>query len=187
MTHDDLLPDSPVTPEEAEAARRLAEALEGGDPLSADPDALSAARLIASVGEAARPADEIRPRRLRRALVAEASGRARRRRQALGLAAAAALAAGLLLPLSRHLATPTTEALLAAREREARAAVERLAAASPDADAFTLAAATVASARRREIWSDLSEERLEALGRASSPGSLLPSSHTTEPTPGGRS
>ncbi|MCE7960166.1 MAG: hypothetical protein DYH06_19845, partial [Acidobacteria bacterium ACB2] len=71
MTHEDPIPGSPAGPEEAEAARRLAEALEGGDPFAADAEALAAARLIASV--AGDEVDDVAARRLRRALVAEAS------------------------------------------------------------------------------------------------------------------
>lgn len=185
MTHDDPLPGSPATPEEAEAARRLAEALEGGDPLAADPEALAAARLVASVARDG--VDEVAARRLRRALVAEASGRSRLLRRASGLAAAAAVAAGLLVPLLTRGPAPVGEALLDERERAARAAVGSLAAADPPSDPVAAATTTVASARRREIWSGISDARLESLGRALASASDLPSAHDPEPTPGGRS
>ncbi|KAA0256585.1 MAG: hypothetical protein EDX89_00340 [Acidobacteria bacterium] len=185
MTHEDPIPGSPAGPEEAEAARRLAEALEGGDPFAADAEALAAARLIASV--AGDEVDDVAARRLRRALVAEASGRSRLLRRASGLAAAAAVAAGLLLPLLSRRPAPAGEALLDERERAARTAVGSLTAAAREADALRVATSTVASARSREIWSDLSDARLESLGRELATGSGSPSSHVPGPTPGGRS
>lgn len=120
MSERDPLRNQPVTPEEVEAAERLARALDGQDTADVDPEALQAAWLLQSLdaGE-----DEVASRRLRTALVAEVRGARRSAALARRGLLAAGVAAGVLLGvLWRHGSVRNRE-LLAEREREAGRAV----------------------------------------------------------------
>lgn len=149
-----------VSVAEAEAARRLAEALDGKDATGADPEALAAVRLLASLQD--RPKDEVGRRRggldVTARVVAAARGRLIRR-LLVPLAATLVLSAGLL---GRRLApVHVSEDLLAAKEAAARQAFAALA---TDVD-------DLRSARAESLLADLSDRRFEAIraSRLSSP------------------
>ena len=117
-----------VSEAEVEAARSLADAIEGGDGAGADAGALAAVRLLAALRGS--PADELAARRGALA-AADALRAAARRRRAVRLlaplAAALVLAAG-VAGGRRVLPVRVANDVLAAREAEARAALEGLAA-----------------------------------------------------------
>ncbi|MRR11529.1 hypothetical protein EG835_03420, partial [bacterium] len=125
MNRDDL-ETGPATAAEAEAARRLAEALEGGDGAGADVEALAVIRLLASLRE--HPRDELAARRGGAGAASALRAEARKRlavRLLAPLAAALVLAAGLA---GRRVVSPAaSETTLAEREARARAALAELA------------------------------------------------------------
>jgi hypothetical protein len=146
--------DEPVSAEEAAAARSLAEALEGGDGSGADPDALAAARLLASLRES--PSDDLAARKgaLRVAEAARTAARRRKARRFLApLAAAVVLAAA--LAGRRPSGASVTEDLLVQREAAAREALEELVSDSPDANAE----------RAHALLDQVTESRFEKLRR----------------------
>jgi hypothetical protein len=181
---DSIDPLAPATPDEQEAARRLAEALEGRG--AADAEALAAARLLQSSSASE---DDLGARRLRTKLVAAAARRGARL-FARGLAAAAALlvAAGLVALLTRHrdVAPTTSTARLDQREAEAKAALARLLV-TEEGPVETLTS-SLASTRFADRVDSLRESRLTRLGASSIfPTSAGSSSRSPEPTLGGQS
>ena len=184
--------DAPATPEEAQEARRLAEAIEGGRAEGADPEALAVVRLLESVAPAAE--NEVGARGLRTRLVRSGAAQPRlfalRRVAAVAAIAAAALAGALLLRSQAH----TGASALAAREEAARAAVAAVVGSwGSDAGSSTRIAAVSERLWRERLVDRPESERLEQLasesssatatdGKASSTGSTR-----TNPTPGGSS
>ena len=163
-----------VSEAEAEAARKLAEAIERGDGSGADSEALAVVRLLASLRE--RSGDELAARRGALA-AAEALRAAARKRRAVRLlaplAAVLVLAAGLVA--SRRVPPiRVAEDVLAAREAEARAALEGLVSdpsAYRAARADALLAGLTASrfdSYRRERWAGAAE----SLAPSPSPGGI---------------
>lgn len=140
--------------EERQAARRLAEALEGGDPAGADPEALAAARLLASLREI--PRDVLAARRGAHRAVSEARAASRRRRSRrflVPLAAALVLAAGLAGRRVRPIRV--REDVLAEREVAARRALAALTSRDDDAR----------EERARALLARLAGTRFETLRR----------------------
>lgn len=171
MNRDDL-ETGPVTAAEAEAARRLADAIEGGDGAGADAESLAAVRLLASLG--AHSGDEVAARRgaARAASVLRAAARKRLAVRVLApLAAALVLAAG----LSGRRAVPPAglEETLAEREARARVALSSLAA---DPSGFR-------SDRAESLLARLSESRFESYRRERA--STLGESGASKPGPRG--
>ena len=169
MNRDDL-ETGPVTAEEAEAARRLADALEGGDGAGADVESLAVVRLLASLRE--HPADELAARRgaARAALALRAEARKRIAVRVLApLAAALILAAG--LSGRRPVPPAASEVTLAEREAQARAALARLA---TDPSGFR-------SDRAEALLAKLSESRFDSYRRKRS--SALGESGAPKPVP----
>ena len=124
MNRDDL-ETGPATAAEAEAARRLADAIDGGDGAGADAEALAVTRLLSSLR--AYPGDELAARRgaARAALALRVAARRRLAFRILApLAAALVLAAG--LSGRRSVPPAASEVTLAAREAQARAALADL-------------------------------------------------------------
>lgn len=169
-----------VSEAEAEAARRLADALEGGDGAGADAEALAAVRLLSSLGE--RPGDDLAARRgaAGAALAVRAASRRRLAVRLLApLAAALVLAAG--LAGSRRSVSPhVPDEVLAAKEAEARAALESLA---TDPAGFR-------EARADSLLAGLSASRFDAYRRERSSG--IAGTAASQPSPretptGGRS
>ncbi len=153
MNRDDL-ETGPVTAAEAEAARRLADALEGGDGAGADAESLAVVRLLASLRE--HPADELAARRgaARAALAFRAEARRRLSVRVLApLAAALVLAAG--LSGRRPVPPADSEVTLAEREAQARAALATLAA-DPSGFRFD---------RAESLLAKLSESRFDSYRR----------------------
>lgn len=144
----------PVSAAEAEAARRLADALDGGDGAGADAEALAVTRLLSSLR--AYPVDELAARRgaASAALALRAAARKRRAVRLLApLAAALVLAAGLS---GRRAVSPAgLEETLAAREARARAALSSLAA---DPSGFR-------SDRAVSLFAQLAESRFDSYRR----------------------
>ena len=169
-----------VSEAEAEAARKLAEALEGGDGAGADAGALAAVRLLASLRE--RPGDDLAVHR-GAALAAQAVRSATRRRVAVRLltplAAALVLAAG--LAGSRWAVSPRVpDDVLATREAQARAALESLA---TDPSGYR-------EARADALLAGLAASRFDSYRRERSSGTA--GTTATQPSPretpsGGRS
>ena len=143
-----------VTAAEAEAARRLADAVDGGDGAGADAGALAAVRLLASLRE--QPGDELAARRGAADAVFALRAAARRRlvvRVLAPLAAALVLAVGLA---GRRAVPPrATEELVAGREAQARAAIASLAG---DPSGFR-------SVRAESLLARLSESRFDSYRR----------------------
>lgn len=144
-----------VTEAEDRAARRLAEALDGGDGAGADAEALAVVRLLSALRD--RPGDDLAARR--GALAAEAALRAEARKRrvvhllaplAAALVLAAGLAGGRRVPPIR-----VAEEVLAARQAEARAAVARVASAS----------SSLRAARTEALLAELSASRFDAYRR----------------------
>lgn len=144
-----------VSEAEVEAARSLADAVEGGDGAGADAEALAAVRLLAALRE--KPGDALAARRGALA-AAEALRAAARRRRAVRLlaplAAALVLAAG-LAGGRRVLPIRVADDALAAREAAARAAVEGLVA---DPAGFR-------AARSEALLADLAASRFDTYRR----------------------
>jgi hypothetical protein len=167
----DELETGPTTAAEAEAARRLAEALDGGDGAGADAQALAVARLLASLRE--HPWDEVAARRgaARAASALRAEARKRLAVRVLApLAAALVLAAG--LSGRRPVPPPVSEVTLAEREAQARAALANLAA---DPSGFR-------SNRAESLLAKLSGSRFDSYRRERV--STLGESGETKPVPG---
>jgi hypothetical protein len=177
---DDGTGNEAVSEAEAEAARRLAEAVEGGDGSGADAETLAVVRLLASLRE--RSGDELAARRGALA-AAEALRAAARKRRAVQLIAplaatlvlAAGLAGGRRVPPVR-----VAEDVLAAREAEARAALEGLVSDPSE----------VRTARADALLAGLSASRFDTYRRERSAGAA--ESAATSPSPretpsGGRS
>jgi len=193
MNGEDRFVEQSVTAEEVQAARALADVIEGKAEDGADVEALAVVRLFEALSASA--TDETATRRLRNELAARAT-----RRPRAGLARhAAAIAAGigfaaLLGALLLRSSVRTRESVLAAREGAARAAVAEVAGSW---------GSTVESSRRivavsERQWSfrlsdQLDSERLEQLAGGSSAGSTnsrgpaAPALTRTVPTPGGPS
>ena len=169
-----------VSEAEAEAARNLAEAIDGGDGAGADAEALAVVRLLASLQE--RPGDELAARRgaLAAAQALRAVARKRRAARLLApLAAALVLAAG-LAGGRRVLPIRVGEDVLAAREAEARAALEGLVSDPSE----------VRTARADALLADLAAGRFDTYRRERSAGTaeLAATRPSTSATPaGGRS
>ncbi len=171
MNRDDL-ETGPGTPAEAEAARRLADAIDGGDGAGADAEALAVTRLLASLR--AHPGDELAARRgaARAALALRAVARKRFAFRVLApLAAALVLAAGLA---GRRSVPPAgLEETLAAREAQARAALSSLAA---DPSGFR-------SDRAESLLAQLAESRFDSYRRERA--TTVGESGATKPVPSG--
>jgi hypothetical protein len=169
-----------VSPIEAEAARRLAGALEGAPVAGVDETVLAIALMI-TAARGGVVADELGSARLRRQLLAAAAHRRARRFARRAAAAAAvvvfAVAAGVLL-LARPQRTD-----LAAREAAARAAVARVLR-EPGAEGDVLALhLALASARRDRLMSDLESSRFDAMRRRFAESELVAGSAAQEPVP----
>jgi hypothetical protein len=184
----------PVTSEEAQAARRLAEAIDGGATVGADPEELAVVRLLEAVSGAA-ASDEIAARRLRNELTARASRR-RRLGTARRIAAVAAAVAGVTLLsvfLLRSSVRPS-ESVLVAREEAARAVVVEVAGAWQTRYEPSRRIAAVSEEQWRLRFADqLDSERFQQLATESSAdstndrGQATSPSTRTIPTPGGSS
>ena len=160
----------PVTATEAEAARRLAEAIDGGNGAGADAEALAVARLLSSLR--AYPGDELAARRgaAHAALAFRAAARKRLAFRALApLAAALVLAAG--LSGRRSFPPAASEVTLTERETQARAALARLAA---DPSGFR-------SDRAGSLLARLTESRFDSYRRERA--SALETVHAPKPAP----
>lgn len=150
----DGLETGPAIAAEAEAARRLADAIDGGDGAGADAEALAVTRLLASLR--AYPGDELAVRRgaARAALAFRVAARRRLAFRILApLAAALVLAAG--LSGRRTVPPAASEVTLAEREAEARAALALLAA---DPSGFR-------SDRAESLLARLAESRFDSYRR----------------------
>jgi hypothetical protein len=162
-----------VSEAEAEAARKLAEAVEGGDGAGADAEALAVVRLLASLRE--RPGDELAARRGALA-AAEALRAATRKRRAVRLlaplAATLVLAAGLAAG-RRVVPNRVAEDVLAAREAQARAALAGLVSGPSE----------VRTARAVALLAGLSASRFDTYRRERSAGTAELA--TTRPSPRG--
>ena len=166
----DELETGPVTAAEAQAARHLADALDGGDGAGADAEALAVTRLLASLGE--HPRDELAARRGAARAASALRTEARKRlavRLLAPLAAALVLAAG--LSGRRGVPPAASEVTLAEREAEARAALARLAA---DPSGFR-------SDRAESLLAKLSESRFDSYRRERA--SALGESDASKPVP----
>ena len=169
MSRDDL-ETGPVTAVEAQAARRLADAVDGGDGAGADAEALAAVRLVASLRRRPRGAPPARRGATRAALALRAAARRRFAVRVLApLAAALVLASG--LAGRRAVPALAAEKLVAEREEEARAVIASLA---NDASGFR-------SARAELLFARLSESRFEAYRRERA--ASLVASGVTKPVP----
>lgn len=152
-------PYGPPSAREMEEARRLAEALEGGNADFVDPEALAVARLLAALGQS--PLDELASRRgaAQVARLAQKASRRRGLRKLLApLAAAIVLAAGIA---GRRPGGPTvSEELLASREAAARKALAALVSGPEE----------LAEQRSRQLIGRLSSNRFDDLRRRRAAG-----------------
>jgi hypothetical protein len=169
----------PVTAAEAEAARRLADAVDGRDGAGADAESLAAVRLLASLREY--PGDELAARR-GAARAASALRAAARKRLAVRILAPLAAALVLAAGLSGRRAVPPRglEETLAEREAQARAVLASFAA---DPSGFR-------SDRAESVLARISVSRFDSYRRERS--AVLETVRTTKPVPsetpsGGRS
>ena len=184
----------PVTSEDVQAARRLAEAIDGGATAGADPEELAVVRLLEAVSGAA-ASDEIATRRLRSGLTARATRRLRlgTARRAAAVAAAVAGVTLLSVFLLRSSARPSASVLVA-REEAARAAVVEVAGPWQARYEPSRRIAAVSDQQWRLRFADqLDSERFQQLASESMAGSTngrgqatSPSTRTI-PTPGGSS
>jgi len=194
MNGNDRFVEPPVTSEEVQAARRLAEAIDGGLTGAADPEELAVVRFLEAVSGAA-ASDEIAARRLRNELTARAS-----RRPQLGtvrrVAAVAAAVAGVTLLSVFLLRSPArpTDSVLVAREEAARAAVVEVAGSWGAQYEPNRRIVAVSEQQWRLRFADqLDSERFQQLASESSAGSTndreqaTSPSKRTIPTPGGSS
>ena len=164
--------DATVSEAECEAARSLADAVEGGDGAGADAEALAAVRLLSALRGSS--GDELAARRGALAAAAALRAAARRRRSVrvlAPLAAALVLAAG-LVGGRRVLPIRVANDVLAAREAEARAALEGLAA---DPSGFR-------AARSEALLADLAANRFDTYRRERAPAT---EAAATSPSPRG--
>jgi hypothetical protein len=179
LSERDLPNGRPVTAREAEAAQRLAEALEGGEPAGVDRAALAAARLLQAMYPSA---DHLSRQRMRTELVRAAarthtSVTVRRRILAAAAVVAVVVCAGILW----RLAVPPTQNRVAERERAARSAVAAVAEWDVDASAAARLDSTfdrqwrnrLALKLERERASELSEQEA-ASGRSTENGNAKP-------------
>ncbi len=184
----------PVTSEEAQAARRLAEAIDRGATAGADPEDLAVVRFLEAVSGAA-ASDEIAARRLRYELTARATHRPQlgtvRRVGAVSVAVAGVTLLSVFL--LRSSARPT-QSVLVAREEAARAAVVEVAESWGARYEPSRRIVAVSEQQWRLRFADqLDSERFRQLASESSAGSTndrgqatFPSKRTI-PKPGGSS
>jgi len=194
MNGNDRFVEPPVTSEEVQAARRLAEAIDSGATSGADPEELAVVRFLEAVSGAA-ASDEIAARSLRNELTARASRRLRvgTVRHIAAVAAAVAGVALLSIFFLRSSARPS-ESVLVAREEAARAAVVEVAGSWGAQYEPSRRIAAVSEQQWRLRFADqLDSERFEQLASESSAGftnhrgQVTSPSTRTIPTPGGSS
>ena len=194
MNGNDRFVEPPVTSEEVQAARRLAEAIDSGATSGADPEELAVVRFLEAVSGAA-ASDEIAARSLRNELTARASRRLRvgTVRHIAAVAAAVAGVALLSIFFLRSSARPS-ESVLVAREEAARAAVVEVAGSwGAQVEPSRRIAAVSEQQWRLRFADQLDSERFEQLASGSSAGStsdwgqVTSPSTRTIPTPGGSS
>jgi hypothetical protein len=186
--------ESPATAEDLQAARRLADAVEGGMAVAADVEALGVARLLETVSKPG-VSDNLAARRLRNELTARAGGRPRLRsaRSIVPIAAAVAGVAFLSVFFWRSPAR-TSDGVLAARQETARAAVVAVATSWAANDALSRRLAAVSEQQwRSRLTTMIDRGRFEQLAAESAQGTVadraqpVPRATLALPTPGGTS